>query len=218
MTSAKISPLVLFPDDIYSDFAAKDEYQQWYRLQQVCIRNEHKEDSLGAIIQFHEPISSVGTFMDLQLKYYLIRSSHNPPYGVKGLPDLIDLWVAGLNTNESPFLVGGIIRYINLSASHLARLGRYYYFLKNYVEYIDAWNKCSVDLNTWKKFRYLSIPDDFNFLGPGFQNKGGLGFSLVHMRKLFNVYTQVDALAKLTTLRRFILTTFRRRSLTTSSL
>lgn len=76
MISDEIAPIVVFPDDVYSDFNSIDEYQQWYRLQQVCIHNEHKEDSLSAVIQYYEPISSVLSFLDIQLKYYLIRNSH----------------------------------------------------------------------------------------------------------------------------------------------
>jgi hypothetical protein len=46
-------------------------------------------------------------------------------------------------------------------------------------------------LSTWKKFKYLSIPDDLYFCEPFFKKKGGIIFSETHMRKLFDEYVDV---------------------------
>jgi hypothetical protein len=183
-----MQPLVIFPDDFFTIIKNESEFKIWYRLQYLNSKHEFKEDSITSILQFYSALANDRTFFETQLKFFLIRNAINFHYIENELVDLISLWEAHVSRKSQSGITLFLIGLQTFSVSLIGHYGKYYYDWNSYFNYISQWNKCTLELVSWKKFRFLSIPADFDFVKPMFRDQGGLNFSMGHMRMLFNEF------------------------------
>ncbi len=186
MSFKQISPFVIFPNDFFKHIESDNEFHTWISFQQLIKKNEFKESTVADALNHYDPITNERVFLRVQLNFYLMRVSLTKDADRLNLPKLIRFWVSCIRDRDFTDL------YLNVLESHtfhdesLRGYGKYFYRPDLYVKYIRIWNEKTVDLEVWKKYKFLSVPDDFYFLNPIFKKHEGLVFPEAHMRELFN--------------------------------
>jgi hypothetical protein len=127
-------------------------------------------------------------FGDIQLKFYLVRLGNSYKVDQSKYREILLTWKRYFLDNfpSIPKSLDAILQVFDTSI--LFKYGKYFYPRVSYLQYIKSWNTSTVDLITWKKFKYLTIPDEIYFLKKIFELNGGITFPKDHMRKLFNKY------------------------------
>ena len=192
MNIKRIPPFVIFPDGFLANTKSENEFKVWIISQALWKRDDFKEDSIESVIQYYSPIEKLETFLETQFQFFLIRNSLNCQFSQNQFIDLIRSWltsIAGKFPLNSFELILSL-QSLNSKSTLSSQYGKYYYSYSSYIEYVRSWNNCTVDLITWKKFKFLSIPRDLSFLKPVFDKEGGLRFSETYMRKLFDEYVE----------------------------
>lgn len=187
MNSKYPSPLVIFPEDAFKAInAAESKFHYWLILQSLMRDNYFKEDSMDTVLDHYKSDKIAESFIDLQLKFFIVRNSE---YDRNNLRDVISYWVScAKNIFPQYNFKLDFTEILSLFQNSLKQYGKYYYDFDLYKDYIKQWNKCTVELKTWKRFSLLEIPQDFNFMAQLFEDEDGLKFPIGHMRKLFDEY------------------------------
>jgi hypothetical protein len=66
---------VIFPDDFFESIESRNELYIFLKLEQLLRNNDFKEDTSKSILEHCIPIESEKIFIDLQLKFFLMRNS-----------------------------------------------------------------------------------------------------------------------------------------------
>lgn len=196
MNNKYTSPLVIFPEDAFQKMTSKiDDFDRWELLQTLYKRNDFKEDADDAILMYYKPDSTTDEFLDLQLKFFLVRNSHNRASNIR---TTVTDWMT-ITKNQFPQYNSKLItiQLLTFGNENLKRYGKYYYNVDAYKAYVSQWNNGTVELNTWKRFSLLLMPQNFQFMAPLFKEEGGLKFPVPHMRKLFDEYVDELYIQKL---------------------
>jgi hypothetical protein len=180
--------LAIFDKGFFEVINSQDEFTLWKELQEIFFGKKYKEATIEEIKQEYFELIGREIFGDIQLKFYLIRTSNFHHKNQGQLQIILMNWIRyfqnKFGSHQSIFDLFSMATNI----TELNEYGKYFYPRISYLQYINTWNKSTVDLITWKKFNYLSIPDEIYFLKKVFESNGGITFSKDHMRKLFDEY------------------------------
>jgi hypothetical protein len=155
MKLAHVSPLAVFTEFNLDELEYESEFRTWVFLQNVSKYGAYTTESFGSTIEYYDPISNIDGFLDVQLKFFLVRNSKNVQ---NSLSVLLRYWVSIIR-EKYPF--NSLVLTLGLQSNSwfvLNEYGKYYYSYESYLENVKCWNNRSIDLDIWKKFRYLEIP------------------------------------------------------------
>lgn len=175
--------VVILESPDWTNLSDKFKYNQWYQLGIILRDQKFRFGMEEELISAYHDFGDWKLFLDVQLKFFLLRNSANRE---NRLIDLMQFWFKNLPGAFKVNSAGLVFPIQFHQASFQRAVGLFRYPVWDLILYAKAWRDETIDLPTWRRLRFILVPSDIEGFLRCFENCDDFTLKPETIKKLYN--------------------------------